>query len=75
MPLGAISCDVCLILIAVKVISIDISIKWLSGAFEKLHDLFPLYITKVALIYCAAHQRSAICDELGESAGCSFLIG
>ena len=24
---------------------------------------------------CAAYQRSAICDEFGESAGCSFLIG
>ena len=24
---------------------------------------------------CAAYQRSAICDEFGESAGCSCLIG
>ena len=26
-------------------------------------------------IYCAAYQRSAICDEFGESAGCSVLTG
>ena len=25
--------------------------------------------------YCAAYQRSAICDEFGESDGCSCLIG
>ena len=25
--------------------------------------------------YCAAYQRSAICDEFGESDGCSVLIG
>ena len=25
--------------------------------------------------YCAAYQRSAICDEFGESDGCSLLIG
>ena len=27
------------------------------------------------IFYCAAYQRSAICDEFGESAGCSCLIG
>ena len=25
--------------------------------------------------YCAAYQRSAICDEFGESDGCSLLTG
>ena len=32
-------------------------------------------VLRTAVGYCAAYQRSAICDEFGESDGCSFLIG
>ena len=52
-------------------------------ATEKVIDLsalfkgdirFSLLVTKETR-YCAAYQRSAICDEFWESDGCSLLIG
>ena len=45
----------------------------------QLLPCLPVYYQRVTSLvcpaYCAAYQRSAICDEFGESAGCNCLIG
>ena len=42
---------------------------------QQCKDIERLDISHCMVGYCAAYQRSAICDEFGESAGCNCLIG
>ena len=46
----------------------NIFLWYVRGMIKKLRE-------KCYILYCAAYQRSAICDEIGESDGCNYLIG